>query len=274
MVFCRGLREVCFGCIVDVKDLRYLVDHREIFSGLSNVKKLSLAVEFKLSKGARSRWNSATGKQWVGGNLKTTLASYLLEVTKNLDSLELSYWSEPPTPEDFTSVNSSCIVALGQSFKSLRHLRLIGIDVDTTDLDSVKTTDLSLFENLKMLSVDYLMSTALVNFPMIQLPLGIEILSFPYYNPDIVSEDLGRAHFLKRRNLPRLELLVLPLAPVGRNGELLHSEDFKKGWIQGRIALEKEEVFTSGKAKLRLVNLGEYSEYLLQSLNALETFCV
>lgn len=263
LVFCKSLREVCLAILFDSNDFKFLCDHSDGFAGLSNIKELSLGAEFDTSTdSAIKKWSAEAGSsKWIGRN-KTTHSIYqLLRVTKQLCCFELNYITYSDNQE--MQVNSNCLSALQESSQSLMHLRIISLGLSKFSNDP-NVTSLSLFQNLKVLSLDYLILSTLAGASRIKLPVGLEGLCIPYSNLYSAEEDSDLVKILKNRSLPTLKTVILPLKPASRDmdkpGAPDFSDDFKKAWMEGRKALKKAEIFESGKVKLRFVKPGDLSK--------------
>lgn len=167
-----------------------------------------------------------------------------------------------------TNINRSCLLALRDSYLSLESLHLLNMSVNYNDPEEHKSnTNFALFQRLKVMTVDATMILVLSKFLEFKLPHGLKILSIPYYSPRRIQEDLELARALKVRSFPCLETVIVPSKPIGRDGTQRASEGFKERWLQERRELEKAEVFTSGKVKLRIVEPGESSEYRVQEIS-------
>lgn len=101
-----------FDC--SVNDLRFLRDHGSAFRGKSNVKELSLRILFPSAAGIGPKWNKGQ---------KTEAMMRLLQVTKNLTSLELYGHRSQFQGRDPSEVEAHCLVPLSSSYDTLKHLR-------------------------------------------------------------------------------------------------------------------------------------------------------
>lgn len=262
LVFCTGLRSATLCCIFDQNDFKYLAEFSDAFSGLSQIRKLALGVDFSVNESIQRYWDAAVGKQWIGGNKMSQAVFYLLKVTKDLQCLEINCSSS--VQQEKHSINFSCLLALRGSCFSLESLRLFGLGINLADPEEYKAnTKFSLFVRLRVIYMDALMLAILKGFRDLEFPPGLRVVRIPYYDPYSIHEDLELARVLKVRSFPNLEAVVVPSTSVIKTGAHADSEEFKKHWFEGRRELEKAEVFTSGKVKLRLVEPGETSEYCL-----------
>lgn len=266
LVFCRSLFECSMGCICSITDFQYLVEHSEAFSGLSNVQRLSLCIEFTTTSLAERQWGVEAGEKWlVGRNRKTHALYNLLRVTKNLNCLDLRNMGSYLVTN--IHLSTSCLSALDKSFHSIRHLRIFNFAPDQKPEEGLNTK-LYLFPNLKILSIDCVMALVMSNFPAIRLPPGLETLILPYFNSDVLQEELDLSEILKTRSIPNLKVVILPLNPVDRNGKPLTfaSKEVKQSWVRCRETIKKSKVFEDGRVKLRFVIPGEPSEFILSEV--------
>lgn len=255
LVFCTGLRFAALGCVFDLNDFKCLAEFSDTFSGLSQVVKLSLGMNFTATESIRRYGDKSVGRQWIGGNKKSQAVFHLLKVTRNLQSLELNHHLSDKGEK--TSIKPDCLSALKTSFKSLENLRLFGIGFDPEGYKA----EFSRFVTVKVLSIDTLMILSLPKSLDVKLPPGLKILCIPYYyGHSSLQEDLELACFLKAGSLTTLESVVVPSRPIDRSGVVTGSEDFQKRWLEGRRELKKAETFQSGKVELRFVEPGELSE--------------
>lgn len=91
MIFCPNLEKLCTAFYFSKEDLDYLEVHETVLSGLSKVKELSLRFSYGYDKNDRRSWwglPSESKRSWEG-NGKTESIGRLLEITDQLQSLEL-----------------------------------------------------------------------------------------------------------------------------------------------------------------------------------------
>lgn len=91
MIFCPNLEKLCTAFYFSKEDLDYLEVHETVLSGLSKVKELFLRFSYGYDKNDRRTWwglPSESKRSWEG-NGKTESIGRLLEITDQLQSLEL-----------------------------------------------------------------------------------------------------------------------------------------------------------------------------------------
>lgn len=204
LVNCLQLTEASLGCLIEIEDSKFLSDHAEAFSGLSNVRRLALAVSF-----TREEWEGGANRSLVGGNRKTQAVYNLLRVTKNLLCLELNNHDLPRY--DFTTLNSSCYSGLHKTSPSIVHLRLFGIG---PNLEDIMASSFSLPQSLRVFSTDWAMLLNLSRVPGIKLPTGLETLWMPFHTAVDAKEDRNLTDLFNSRTSSNLKLLLLPLIPT------------------------------------------------------------
>lgn len=174
------------------------------------------------------------------------------------------------SPDQKSNVNFSCLSALRSSYLSLTSIRLLRVAVNHSDPEDRKaSSNFSHFQKLLIMSFDAGIVLLLARSLDIILPPGLKVINIPYYYSQLtIREDMELARFLMVRSYPGLKMAVVPSSPILRDGVASDSDDFKKLWLEGRRELEKAEVFQSGKVKLRILELGESSEYPTSSQEA------
>lgn len=244
-----------------LEDFKYVSEHGEAFSGLSNVRKLALGIKFSPADSLKGKWSAKVGdeRKWVGGNKPTQAVFNFLKVTNQLLCLEINSSNQFPTRN--LNLNTACLSALENSFSSLTHLRTIDVVVKE-EPKAASSTSLFLFQNLKMLSIDYLFLKTVWTLPRIEFSSSLEILLIPYYySHDSREEDAILSNVLRLGSFPSLKLVKVPVRPIDRNGKSIVSRTFKKSWTYVREELKTSQFFESGKVELRLVEPGCFSEY-------------
>lgn len=155
MTFCPTLRQAAFGfCVSSTKDFNFFPEFKSSSKGLSNVTQLALRIRFVFQKSNSKTWwglSTEQSKEWLGGNKKTESIWNLLQTTKELSSLELVFQDEDRNPGDELDLHSSCLSALHQSFNTLKHIRMMNIIPDLTDLSSANH---GLLQSLKIWSLE------------------------------------------------------------------------------------------------------------------------
>jgi len=164
-------------------DFTFLSDFHSTFKGLSSVKQLAFRIVCIFKKSDRRTWwgrSEESNQVWKGGNKKTEAAINLLEVTDQLETLEISTVRITRNPGDTKSLYTSFLSHLQSSFHCLKFLRLVTIEANPDDRSS---TDLSKFKNLKLLAAEEFSLLAL--FEDTQLPDSFNIFPLPYYVGDM-----------------------------------------------------------------------------------------
>lgn len=261
LVFCTGLRSATLGCIFDQKDFKYLAEFSETFSGLSQIQKLALGVDFYVNESTERYWDGGVGKQWIGGNRKSQALFNLLKVTKNLQCIEIN--SMRTVSKEKTSINFSCLLALKSSYLSLEYFRLFGVEVNQDDPEELKAnSNFSLFQKVKVMTLSTAVLVILSRNSQFRFPPGLKFLCIPYYGTPSIREDTEVTRALKVKSFPSLEVITIPSTRIFKTGtqENYADYDLRECWLHGRRELEKAEVVKSGKVKLRIVEPGELSE--------------
>jgi len=116
-------RLAAFGFTMSsVEDFNFLSEFKSYFKGFSNVTRLALSVRFDYAISDKRTWwglPREQEKEWIGGNKKTEAIWNLLQVTKELSSLELSInKNQFRNVGDNTELHPSCLSSLHQSFNS------------------------------------------------------------------------------------------------------------------------------------------------------------
>jgi len=155
----------------------------------------------------------------VGGNLETTACYHILKVTNSLDPLELVIGDAFISSGEVSGadVTTECLSSLSNSCSSIKHLRLI--DLLPTQFSK---SDLSIFTNLKISSLDRLMLREMKTGKLDSSLSSIEILRLPFYifeesqpRADDFEEERLLSDVISKVILPNSSEMVLPSKPIG-----------------------------------------------------------
>lgn len=265
LVFLPSLEEACLQFDMTSLDFKLLSECSESFKGKSSVSKLTLGFDFHWQPNASKTWWGSAGElsqTWIGRSKKTESIMHLLQVSRRLTCLELFNINETRTG-DKTKLFPTCIAALESSFSTLKHLRIIRFTgvVGLDDVGSELPKKLfSSFKSLRILSADMSICSLLARCPSILLPPTIETI-FLY---STCSGKLGHdeemlfTNVLRPRLWPQLkQVLVSSTAFAEYTVPQTSPPNDKK---MRRKKLEKLEMFTSGRVKLRIVEGDEIGE--------------
>lgn len=260
LVFCRSLEQVVLGVFIGAKGERYLAEYTSTFKGLSNVKQAAFSFYFD--------WNNPKANlRWKCGSRRSDTVFNFLQVTSSrLESAELSVNARMDSNQLESDSNKEvCVDAisgLGNSFSSLKHLRLIGL---FPDFEKKKLTDFTVFSSLKYLSVEGVILQVLAVLPS-RLPPNLEVLHCPFHayqgsgdTSDGFEEDEYLSHIIERP-IPKLKQVVVPGTPISIFGELPISKQQISIWKGYRKQFSETSIFKSGKVKLKELMPGETSE--------------
>lgn len=183
LVFCPHLLQAVLSFSVDLASFNYLHEYVETFEGLSNVKQLSIIPAFTWSSGTINTpsWSGYKNGQGnlIGSNLETQTVHTFLRVTKNLSALEIfgrSRSSHLRGKPAVAQIDPDCVGGVSESYRSIKHLRLIGLDFRGQTPARV----FSPFKNLKILSIDFPRLKDLVLFQA-DSSESVKVLHLPYY---------------------------------------------------------------------------------------------
>lgn len=230
---------------------KFMRDFKDSFVAKSSVKNLSLECEF-ISNDSVSWWDQAMG--FDDGNKKTIAVFHLLFITNQLQTLELASNGLGCSGETF--LFSNCLMKLERSFKSLKHLRIIGLP--HFEFEDPSWNFYSNFEAMKLLTADQSFLRTSVDDVNLMLPFSLEVIYLPYYS-ESCDEDALLLSLVKSKSLPKLREVVVPQLPLDCNGieHVLHVKDV---WTKNRRLLEEAEIFADGRVKLRKLAEGEVGE--------------
>lgn len=267
-----SIQEGSLGFELSINDYKYLSEYAQSFSNLSKVKKLALRFQFVSEKSdRRTRWKSLMEMESTGGynNQKTEAIALLLSVVDRLSCLEVSLVraQEEPNPHDDTELILSYLYG-SRFLSSLRHLRLLDLELPTTDLDvSLSLIAFPKFNCLETLALD---RDSLFHFTrsITKLPFCLKRIIIHYYQPskepeESFEEDGFLIQIIESHSLDQLEEVIVPSGLVGPRGELLDAVKYPEHhrvWREKRIELEKAAIFESGKVKLRTMSPGQIGE--------------
>lgn len=133
LMFCPHLRIASLGIAFDaVEDGKYLAEYKQVFKGKSKVRELALRIDYVYDSNVKKSWwglPTEAHKTWKGGDRKSEyLYNFLSVCSSNLVSLELCpQHADETNPGDKSSPSIGCLGGMKDSFKSLRHLRLVEI---------------------------------------------------------------------------------------------------------------------------------------------------
>jgi len=197
-----------------------------------------------------------------------------LKVTKGLVALELfsegtgprtSAASEAAYRSDDTTCCSSVVSNL-DSFDTLRHVRLFGMEPDQRNPVS---TDYSRFNKLRVLTADdnFLAPVEIEHrqSPIdkrIRLPSSIDSLVLPFHGRGDVIDPAGElllVKILKTKLLPNLRTVIVPSKIIDLSGIEFGSPLQRSDWREGRKQLARLE---TGRRRFRLkvAEFGDYGE--------------
>jgi len=254
LVFCVHLRQASLSFTLRLDGYTFLLKYWETFKGLSRVKQLAL--------GPRLHWDETPinnrgwlGRKWskelVGGNVETTAVHHFLQFTNSLDSLEIAMGAAITISGDdsIAKMSVDCLSSLSNSYSSIKHLRLTNLRASQSS-----KMDLSIFTNLKTLSLDFLMLYGLKTGKPRSSLSSVKILHLPYYAfDDSFAEDRFLSDTVSSGILSNLAEIVLPSRPIGpdsREAESSHSVSVRL-WKESRELLRENERIKNGKVKLR-----------------------
>lgn len=272
LIFIPHLKEAALGVSVTLECLKVLSELSETFTGLSKVEKLALDIGFDFVEADRRTWWGVAGdpsESLLGESKKTESVHRMLSVlnASMVQCLELSKNLRDSYQRrgDFTYLTSSCFLSLKRPFRSVKHLRLFGFG---SGRNSPISNDLSYLENLRILALDYYaLFTLLHSSHQLLLPTSIEILCLPFYSGRTTTtitapdEEKVLADLIESNALHNLKEVVIPSNRIGPSAKPLETQH-EKIWTESRRALERLEIFKSGKVRLRTVQPGEKSECL------------
>lgn len=141
LVFSLQIQTVISGVSVTLKDEKYLDEYQQSIKGSSKVKHLAIAFYFRWGRPA-----ARSGKIWKRGSRKSELVYNLLQVTNELQTVELSVNTTPQDPgtEDQSEVNVDAISGLeAGSAMTLKHIRFFNL---SPDFDNRILTDFIVFK--------------------------------------------------------------------------------------------------------------------------------
>lgn len=266
LTFVPNLNEAALAMELTAQDFDFFLEMSENFdgykgSGLSKVRKLALKVNFLPHQtNGIEFWDSREPNQiWRGDNKKTKAVSRFLRLcaSNKLDNLEIitegiSVGSSRPT---FLFAN--CLGALSRCFKSLIHLRLLGVTYYPDELHPPSFNCFTNFQNLRILATSGLAlgspTSGYPSFPPSLETFHLILPSMPY------DEEVQLANILKTAWLPELKEVVVPIEPLTFDLKPVPNR-LREIWDQKRSQFKKEEIFESGKVRLRRARVGEIGE--------------
>lgn len=155
-----------------IDDLMFLLEYSDTFKGKSNVKKLAIRPIFLWNDFIPDTWWDLEDDDqidWMAvESQKSTAVSLFLEVTNQLDSLELTFTRREG---DESLVNVTCLSSLKSSFGSLKHLRLAE---SYSDRHQLIINEFEVFKSLKILSVDWKTLGAVLEVDSFLTPLNLQ----------------------------------------------------------------------------------------------------
>lgn len=255
-LFCPHLRQLAVGFSIDLQDFHYLSDYAETFDGLSRVKEVAFQVFFKYTPDPKTWWGTPreANRGWKGDNKKTQAVYNILRAYRSLNSFEIFSSFQSRNPGDSSSIHSSCLLGLHNSFQSLQVLRLFGVGSDIQKPDS---WDYSMFHNLKELSTEGNSIIPFHQFVQIKIPESLEIITLAYYSlffkgigDHKVGEEAFLAKFLKLHSLPKLKEVRVPAKLIDGTGLPRIEKEDRDAWIRKRKILKNLDIIKSGKVKL------------------------
>lgn len=282
LIFCPSLTEASLAFSFTTSDFDYLSEHASVLAGRSNVKRLALQFHALFRESDRSNWwglSKETSQRWRGGNKKTATLILLLSILGNLTSLELCYSGGLENPGDHTYVSIQILGALARSFDSLRHLRLLGFGIGIDERGQFDDCVLRQFKRLRVLTLTGVLLSDLMATRKIGFPSSLEVMALPFHffnssQPlaSQIDEEAVFLQFLKSSKMPRnVKQVIVPFRSISKTGNPIIddpiSNQFHQRWKNTREALEKAEICTSGKVKLRKLGLGENGEIYSRHLN-------
>lgn len=223
LVFCPHLVKANLGFAVSLQDYRFLTEYSCNFKRLSNVKESSIKfglIHDELRQ--RKFWGlpGEESKTWMSGSKKITAIGSLLQVTKKLVYLEISEGDTHDT-QDQSEFHTGSLCYLTETFNHLRHLRGMGIGSNHK-----YGIDLTIFKNLRVLSVELSTLFELFQWKVIHLPSSIEVISLEFYTPFAVpleefKEEVMIASALNSKTFANLKQITVPKNPVSVAGEII-----------------------------------------------------
>lgn len=257
------IHEASFGFTCSYDDSNFLEEHHSAFAKISKVKKLSLRIRFVFEKSNKRTWWELPTREPRREYQKTTAVKMILGITNGLECCEVlpSYQGEK-NPGDFTQMDLNCFAGLTSSFKTLQHLRILGVPTPIFN-------DYRLFNCLRTLSVDSEILQALSQDHSLQLPDTLERIILTYYQvPTIATwsfkEDTYLVQLLKAQpiqSLPNFKEVVVPLVAIDPNGNLIKDRSNLRIWSERRKELESEAIFKSGRVTMRKCGPGQNGEF-------------
>lgn len=186
-------------------------------------------------------------------------------MTKELNSLEFLYRGNPRDGDDSHAASEALSVLLERSRETLKHTRFLGFDYLASG--RVPLVDYCLFSGLKVICLGW---SGLHNFhPRFEkrLPSSLNLIYFPWYifddakpGPSNFQEKLDLINLLTSNDLPNLKTVAVPKHCWTHMYKETVSPRSKHIWGERRKALQGLEIFTSGKALLRLLEPREIRE--------------
>lgn len=278
LVFSPHLSQASLCFTIDRSSFLFLQDHVNTFRGLSHLKQLAIrpAIVWDYVSSEDAGWNQVpNGRkeelQGTGRDLETLAYSTFLQVTNNLDSLEIvggsAYTRSGANVE--SKVGLEVISSLFNSFSSIKHLRLIAV----WNKKEHAKMDLSVFKALKTLGLD---SSSILWFEMgvvDEIPSTIEVLQLLFYVYRS-SEPRGPNGYMKEEsrisvllNTPafkNIREIYVPAQPIGASGSVIAlPSQALKVWVEAGKELRENERVKSGIVKLKTWKLGEIGEFKL-----------
>lgn len=272
LIFCSHLQEACLGIEMSVCDLAFLSEFSTAYEGMSSVKKLALEIDFVYTEQDERTWWGLQAEQegeiWKE-NKKTQSLEHLLRSTHQLEALELIAFPTQRRSGDGSELSHRILTTLSSSFGSLKHLRLFGDfeGLDEASVDLTRSNFLHSFEAVRIITLDQILLRIAA---FVGLPPNAEILYVPFQylkipllsNEDelLDSTEVCLIELLLSWNLPQLKEVVVTSGPLSFSRHAPESAEVILAWEKSRERLRKLEIFTSGRVKLREIEVGETGE--------------
>lgn len=267
------IEEAALRFVITNQDFEWLSDHSEAISRASKVKKLALSFDFAYETSDRKTWwglGQETNRKWNGEDKKTATLALLLSSVDRLECLEISGLPQQFNPGDQTRLNLNFLPSLNQMFGSLKHLRLMHVFDPATTHQYWEPNNLSVFHNLKVISLDRLLLGPLKNRETSPFPASLEKIILTYYLPSKDPRQSFDEEFMILRlleshsqSLKLLREVYVPSKSINGQGEAMDAlghREHHQAWAKRRNQLERSMVFKTGRVKLKTFNVGDDRE--------------
>lgn len=173
---------------------------------------------------------------WKGGSRKFEVVFHLLQVTKDLDSLEITEGRNGRRNEDESNVHPGCLLGLEGPFNSLKHLRPVALSNESQIRNRI---GIYYFNNLKVLYTDQLTLKSILSLNQQLQPKKMPLLESIYLDCYLYLSKLSKtcdeeyilSLVLKADVFPSLKEVAVPANPVDHEHEpTTNDEVFINSW--------------------------------------------